>query len=149
MITVWWSEIGIIHYRFLPPGETIKALSYCREIAVFKIAKNLPSTSESQRTNSYDGAKPHAAEMAQKKLHELGEILPHPAYSPDLAPTDYYLFKHQDNFIQGKIFENQEALENCVSQFFDSRTPEFYIKGIETLPKRWQQCVDALGNYFD
>jgi len=88
----------------------------------------------------HDGAKPHAAEMNQKKLHELGyEILPHPAYSPDLAPTDYHLFKHLDNFLQGKIFENRDALENCVSEFFYSRTPEFYIMGIETLPERWQK----------
>ncbi len=45
MITVWWSEIGIIHYRFLPPEEAIKALSYCREIAVFneKLQKIYPA----------------------------------------------------------------------------------------------------------
>ena len=153
MITVWWSQIGVIHYSFLPSGETIKALSYCREIAVCheKLQKMYPALANRKGPILlHDGAKPHAAEMTQKKLHELAyEILPHPAYSPDLAPTDYHLFKHLDNFLQGQIFENQEALEKSVSQFFDSRTLEFFIKGIESLPKRWQKCVDASGNYFD
>ena len=153
MITVWWSAIGVIHYSFLPPGETIKAASYCREIAVFheKLRKMYPAlTNRKGPILLHDGARPHAAEMTQRKLHGLGyEILPHPPYSPDLAPTDYHLFKHLNNFLQNKKFENQEALKNSVSQFFDSRTPEFYSKGIKSLPKRWQKCVDALGNYFD
>ena len=29
MITVWWSQVWLIHYEFLPPGETITATKYC------------------------------------------------------------------------------------------------------------------------
>ena len=38
----------------------------------------------------FDNARPHAAE------HEVDEMgfkkLPHPPYSPDLAPSDFFLF---------------------------------------------------------
>ncbi|XP_046829265.1 histone-lysine N-methyltransferase SETMAR-like [Vespa crabro] len=34
MVTIWWNAQGVIHYSFLQPGETITAMSYCRDIDV-------------------------------------------------------------------------------------------------------------------
>jgi hypothetical protein len=41
-----------------------------------------------------DNARPHTAKTALQKVKELEdiELLPHPAFSPDLEPSDYYLF---------------------------------------------------------
>ena len=52
------------------------------------------STSESKRSLSEWSAAGEAQQSAGKaKLHELHfELLPHPPYSPDLAPSDYWLF---------------------------------------------------------
>lgn len=48
----------------------------------------------------HDNARPHSAKITKEKLIELGiEALLHPAYSPDLAPSDYHLFKHLDSFL--------------------------------------------------
>jgi len=39
----------------------------------------------------HDNAKPHTSNITQKKLFELGwELLSHPAYSPDIALSDYH-----------------------------------------------------------
>ena len=36
----------------------------------------------------------HVAKAVKETLMQLEwEVLPHPAYSPDLAPSDYYLFR--------------------------------------------------------
>jgi [histone H3]-lysine36 N-dimethyltransferase SETMAR len=51
----------------------------------------------------YDNTRPHVVKKTQMKLMELGwEVLPHPPYSPDIAPSDYHLFRAMDNFMQNK-----------------------------------------------
>ncbi|KAG5309958.1 SETMR methyltransferase, partial [Acromyrmex insinuator] len=42
----------------------------------------------------HDNARPHISLMTRQKLRELGwEVLMHPPYSPDLALSDYHLFR--------------------------------------------------------
>ena len=60
------------------------------------------------------------------KLNELGyEVLPYLPYSPDLLPTNYHLFKHLENFLQGKRFHNQQDAENAFKEFIESWSRDF------------------------
>jgi [histone H3]-lysine36 N-dimethyltransferase SETMAR len=153
MITVWWNQTGIIHYSFLETGKTITAASYSREIdqCYKKLAIKCPNVvNRKGPILLHDNARPHVGKVTQKKLSSLGiEVLPHPPYSPDLSPTDYHMFRHLDNFLCGKIFDDRKDIENAVHDFFNSQKPEFYRVGIEKLTERWQKCVNADGNYFD
>ena len=48
-------------------------------------------------------AKPHTARIRILKLKELKfEVMPHPAYSPDLTPTDFHFFRNLNNFLVDK-----------------------------------------------
>jgi hypothetical protein len=62
-----------------------------------------------------DSAAPHKAAITRQKLADLHfEILKHPAYSPDLAPSDYYLFPML--FIKPKTYQSpriKELLYTC------------------------------------
>ena len=66
------------------------------------------------------------------KLNELSfELLPHPPYSPDLAPSDYYLFADLKKMLQGKRFYSNNK------------------KGIKMLEKRWIDCLAFEEDYVD
>ena len=85
-----------------------------------------------------------------QKFDKLGyKVLPHSSYSADLLPTNYHLFKHLDNFLQGEHFHNQQKAENAVHEFIKSWSTDFHTTGINKLISHWQKCVDFNDSYFD
>lgn len=47
-------------------------------------------------------AKDHTCKVAMDAVEPNGyELIPHPAYSPDLAPSDFFLFPKLKNDIRG------------------------------------------------
>jgi histone-lysine N-methyltransferase SETMAR len=62
-----------------------------------------------------DNARPHTAKKNFQKIEELEgiELLPHPAFSPDLEPSDYYLFRSMAQFLQ-----SVGDVEVAVEEFF-------------------------------
>ena len=77
------------------------------------------------------------------------EILPHPAYSPDLAPSDYGLFRSMEHFLRGRRFESFEEVEEACQEFFNSKEPEWYRGQIRQLAERWQEVINNDGLYFE
>ena len=76
------------------------------------------------------------------KLNELSfELLPHPPYSPDLAPSDYWLFADLKKILQGKRFGSNEEVIAKTEVYFESKDESFYKKGIEKLEKLWNECT--------
>ena len=52
----------------------------------------------------YDNAKPHTSAATLDATAHLGfTVLPHPAYSPDLAPSDFQLFSKVKEELRSKI----------------------------------------------
>ena len=74
--------------------------------------------------------------------------MPHPPYSPDLAPSDYHLFHSLQNYLNGKTFDSNEAVKNELIQFFASKNQTFYGRGIMKLTERWQKIIKQNGQYI-
>ena len=72
----------------------------------------------------------------------------HPPYSPDLAPSDYHLFLSLQNSLNGKTFDNDEAIKSHFVQFIAEKSQKFYERGIMNLPKRWQKVIEQNGKYI-
>ena len=49
----------------------------------------------------------------------------HPPYSPDLAPSDYHLFRSMQNSLNGKIFNNADDVGSHLIQFLIAQTRHF------------------------
>jgi histone-lysine N-methyltransferase SETMAR len=73
-----------------------------------------------------DNDRPHTANKTLQKIEELEdtELLPHPAFSPDLEPSDYYLFRSMAQFLRGKKFQSVADVEVAVEDFFASKDKE-------------------------
>jgi histone-lysine N-methyltransferase SETMAR len=96
-----------------------------------------------------DNARPHVSEMTQQKIKELNlEISDHPPYSPDLAPSDYHLFRSLQNHLNNKKFERFEEVNDAIIAYFESKPRSFYKAGTEKLATRWETVIASNGNYI-
>ena len=55
-----------------------------------------------------DNAKPKTAKKTKDKFEELNgdKVLLHVVYSPDSAPSDYDLFRLEQHFLEGHLFDS-------------------------------------------
>ncbi|XP_068974748.1 histone-lysine N-methyltransferase SETMAR-like [Bombus flavifrons] len=82
--------------------------------------------------------------FAKKRLCDW-DVLSHPPYSPDLASSDYHLFRSMQNSLNGKIFNDADDVKSHLIQFFAGKNQKLYGHGIVTLPERWQKIIDKKG----
>ena len=70
------------------------------------------------------------------KLDELNfELIPHPPFSPDMAPSDYWLFADLKKCLQEKRFSSNEEVILETEVYFKAKDKSFYQKGIKLLEK--------------
>ncbi|GFO41772.1 transposase [Plakobranchus ocellatus] len=90
------------------------------------------------------------ANLTQQWLQRYGwEILPHPAHSPDLAPSDFHLFGPLKRHLGGMAFETEDDLISELRNWFDNLDVDFFRVGINSLLSRWQKCIDLHGDYVE
>lgn len=152
LLSVWWDYQGIIHYELLPPGQTINSSLYCQQLVRLQqaIEKKRPSLYNRKGVVFlHDNARPHTSLMTRQKMRELGwEVLMHPPYSPDIAPTDYHLFRALQKSLDSVKLKTCEDCENHLQQFFASKSQNFYSAGIMALPEKWGKVIDQNGTYL-
>ena len=152
MLCIWWDYQGVIWFDVLEMGQTVTADLYCRQLdrlsAELKIKR--PSLVNREKVILlHDNAKPHTAKVTLKKIKELKyEVLPHPPYSCDIAPSDYHLFRSLQHHLKGKKYADNEGIKNDLDQFFAKKEPSFFSKGIEDLVTKWAQVVENDGHYI-
>ncbi|GFN94047.1 histone-lysine N-methyltransferase SETMAR [Plakobranchus ocellatus] len=88
--------------------------------------------------------------LTQQWLQRYGwEILPHPAHSPDLAPSDFHLFGPLKRHLGGMAFETEDDLISELRNWFDNLDVDFFRVGINSSLSRWQKCIDLHGDYVE
>ena len=77
-------------------------------------------------------------------------MLPHPPpYSPDLAPSDYWLFADLKKMLQGKKFGSNEEVIAETGAYCEAKDKSFYKHCIEKLENRWNECITLKGDYVN
>jgi histone-lysine N-methyltransferase SETMAR len=86
----------------------------------------------------HDNTNPHTAKSTREKLLKLRWItVPHPPYSPDLAPTDYYFFLCLSNHLREKKFDDENNVKMELVNFCNQNSQDFYECGILSLLEGW------------
>ena len=62
----------------------------------------------------HDNARPHTSKRTKKEIEELEG---YKIRSPDLAPSDYHIFRSMAHFLVGRKFNNEEEIKWAVVNF--------------------------------
>lgn len=154
MLCVWWDQRGIIYYELLESTLTITGELYRTQLIRLKRALHEKRPEWENRHEKlillHDNARPHVHSSVINYLKGTKwEVLLHPPYSPDIAPTDFHLFRSMESALSGERFTSRGDIEKWLDNWFASKDPEFFAHGIRLLPERWSKIVISNGCYFE
>jgi len=156
MLLTFFDVRGIIHYEFVPTGQTVTQVYYLEvlERLCEKVRRKRP---ELFANNSWilhhDNAPAHMALSVREFLAtKQVTVLEHPAYSPDLAPNDFFMFQNIKEILKGRHFDNIDDIRNNTMAA---------LKVIPVIPqnqsqncfegwtRRWHRCIASQEEYFE
>lgn len=149
LLCCFWDSRGMLYYELLPQGHTVTGIVYANQLQKLADAVREKRPRRASVHLLHDNARPHVANETREKLEELGwDTVPHPPYSPDIAPSDYHLFRPLKASLAKKKFTKLEDVVRAVNDFFNSQSAQFWEKGIADLPIRWTTVVTNNGDYI-
>ena len=139
MASVFWNAIGIVFIDYLQKGKTINGEYYAKLLKELRqaIKSKWPGKLTKGVLLHQDNAHPHKSLVAMSAVHDCGfKLIDHPPYSPDLAPSDYFLFPNLKKHVAGKWYESDDDVISAVEDFFEGQEENFYVTGIQALQHR-------------
>ena len=124
MASVFWDRQGVLLVDFMPRNTTINADAYCATLR--RLCRAIQNCRRGKLSRGivliHDNARLHTARQTQTLLHDAfhWDKFDHPLYSPDLAPSDFYLFSKMDH-LAGKRFTDDEDLQHAVMDWLNSQ----------------------------
>lgn len=152
MITVIWGVYGIYLIDVLPQGMSFNSEYFIKHI-INKIAeKKQEIWNESDHQKIWlhlDNCRVHNSKESLQKTEDAGFCrTPHPPYSPDIAPSDFFLFGYTKVKLKGHRFEEESDLVEEITDILNKISVEKRKEVFETWIKRCNHIIAQAGNYY-
>ena len=96
-----------------------------------------------------DNAPAHKLIKSKAKNNGLRFESPsHPTNSPELAPSDFYLFPNLNIWLQGQRFSSNEEVKWETNDYFQGLDKSYYKRGIQVLKDRWTNSPVKLADFW-
>ena len=133
MMIIFWDKDGVLLTEHLPRGTTINGSCYA---SVIERLRSVIVEKERGKVSRgvlllHDNAPIHKSNIIQAAIRQVGFIeLNHPAYSLDIALTNYHLLSDLKKFLRGTNFSSDDEVVTAVGNYLIELNPEFFCKGI-------------------
>ena len=137
---------------FLPKRSTITGVYYANLLDQLRTAIREKCRGKLSKgvLLQQDNARVHTCKVAMDAVERNGyELIPHPAYSPGLAPSDFFLFPNLKKDIRGLHFRSDEEVVTAVEEWVNGKDLDFFSSGLMALEHRWSKCITLEGNYIE
>ena len=142
---------GIVHKEFVPPGQTVNHAFYKDVLErLRKRVQQVRSDIADSWVLQHDNAPAHTALSIREFLVKKNiPVLPHPPYSPDLTPCDFYLFPKLKSKLKGHHFWTIENIPKIVTDELNTLKENDFQYRYDQWKKRWNHCVASQWSYFE
>ncbi len=149
MLVCFFDFRGMVHFEFIR-GGTMDTTTFLGILSRFREALQTKCPRQT-RVLHMDNAPAHGARDTKLFLLLTGQrTLPHPALSPDLSPSDFWLFRKIKLPLRGCQFRNLDELQTEVTQQIGLiPAAEYRETFLRRWPMWWAQCMHRNGDYFE
>jgi [histone H3]-lysine36 N-dimethyltransferase SETMAR len=150
MLIAFFDAKGLIHHEFVPEGQTITGNFYVKVMARLAGRMRRVRPQCHDWVLLHDNAPAHSSAVVSQFLAKRGvAVLPHPPYSPDLAPADYFLFPKIKAALKGKRFVDVLSIKSDVTGQLKAVPDQAFERSFTSLYERCKTCVTKLGDYIE
>ncbi len=151
MLVAFFDNRGMVHHEFVPNGLGIGGVVYAGIIQ--RLLQAIQHRRRDVRNNwvlLHDNAPAHRSAPVQNVLRNAAvESLPHPGYSPDLSPPDYWLFSRLKKMVRGVHYHNANDLITSVNAAIALIPQHDFRSAMDKLPDKLCKCIAVRGDYFE
>ncbi|GBO20305.1 Mariner Mos1 transposase [Araneus ventricosus] len=141
---------GLLLVDFHTCGATLNASSYWATLDRLHKAfrRKRPGLLSKGVLLLHDNAQQHT-DLVTRYLKQpfRWNVLEHPLYSPDLAPSYFHLFGPLKKHLAGRHFRNDDEVQKAVVKWLRDLDPDFLYAGFDRLVYRWHKCFNNHGDY--
>ena len=115
-----------------------------------KLAEKYPGKLHCGILFHHDNAPAHSSWIVKDVFREFPwELLPHPPYSPDLAPSDFFLFPKLKKHLKGVYFNDTNEAKQAAKTWFTKWSADYFKNGIKEWKHCLDKCIDLDGDYVE
>ena len=74
------------------------------------------------------------------------ELLPHPPYSPDLAPSDFFLFPKLKEHLKGFCFNDTNEAKQAAKTWLTKWSADYFKNRIKGWKHHLEKCINLDGD---
>jgi [histone H3]-lysine36 N-dimethyltransferase SETMAR len=152
MLTVLFSRREILLIDFLPIGQKFNSQYMTTTILpnlISKIKENCPRKGAHGWFLHLDNSPVHNCQVTTTAIENSGfSRLPHPPYSPDLAPSDFSLFGYLNTHLRSKFCSDIDELKQVVVDFLTNLPTNWLESVFDEWVKRLKWVIENQGQYY-
>jgi len=76
-------------------------------------------------------------------------VLEHPACSPDIVPSDFFLFPKIKEILKGRYFDDIDDIRSNTKEALKTILQNHFQNCFEGWTRRWHRCIASQGEYFE
>ena len=145
----FFNSTGMIYMHWVTTGQTVNKEYYVEVLREFKKRfrrKRQALFKSGQWHFHLDNTLIHNSILVTDYLTKMGiKTVPQPPYSPDLAPSDFWLFLK----LRSCRYETIEEMKEAARKVIDTLAQVDFPGAFKKLLERYNKCIAAGGDHFE